>query len=74
MFSCNSQLVMICDELKLMRKELEEIKKSCKRMDEHIQFVNGTYSHLRTPLDWLTKKINRIRGVVGIQAPLPILN
>ena len=36
---------------------------SCKKMDTHIDFIEGTYETLRSPLDFVTSKVNRLRGV-----------
>lgn len=36
---------------------------SCSKMDDHINFVETTYDTLRSPLDYLTNRINRLRGV-----------
>ena len=39
--------------------------KSCSKMDDHINFVEGAYETLRSPLDYVTSKVNRLRGIEG---------
>ena len=50
-------------ELKEIRKELKHIKESCDRMNSHIDFINGTYSTVRSPFNWFLNKLNTLRGV-----------
>ena len=54
-----------------IRQELKEIRASCEKMNEHIGFINRTYTHLRTPLDWISNKVNYWRGE-DPPPPLPI--
>lgn len=55
------------DRLEKLISDLTETvnkqSKSCKKMDTHIEFIEGTYETLRSPLDFVTSKINRLRGV-----------
>ena len=44
--------------IRKLKGETEEVKKSCNGMDNHIRFVDNVYSKLRSPLDWLTRKIS----------------
>tara|TARA_B110000908_G_C10150760_1_gene401230 strand:+ start:165 stop:704 length:540 start_codon:yes stop_codon:yes gene_type:complete len=44
---------------------------SCTKMDGHINFVEGAYETLRSPLDYVTSRVNRLRGVEGDELPLP---
>ena len=34
-------------------------------MDDHITFVNGTYSAVRSPMSWIFSRVNRMMGVVA---------
>lgn len=45
----------ICEEIRLSTCETKE---SCQRMDSHILFVNGAYSSLRAPLDFLRNRFS----------------
>ncbi len=55
------------DRIEIMIKNLignvQEQNKSCSRMDSHINFVEDTYETLRSPLDFITSKINIFRGL-----------
>ena len=44
------------------KKELEYITSVCKRLDEHITFINSAYSKFQYPLEFISKKINGISG------------
>ena len=37
-------------------EEVQELKSVCSRMDNHITFVEKTYSFVRAPLNWIVKK------------------
>ena len=70
----------IIKELSDIKKELHEIKeilsnlkKSTNKMDDHILFIEDTYSTLRSPLDWITKNVNRISGYSS-ETELPLIN
>ena len=42
-------------ELKVL---INQLIKTCERMDEHISFVETTYDTLRKPLDFVKEKVN----------------
>ena len=46
----------------LLKLSIENLTKICSRMDSHINFVEKTYDTLKTPLDYLTKKVSYITG------------
>lgn len=64
-------------EFNLIREDIEDLKRtveqltkavnrlteSCSKMDQHIDFVEGTYETLRSPLDFLARQVNRLSGV-----------
>lgn len=37
-------------------KEVNELKITCGRMDNHITFIENTYTILRSPLNWFVAK------------------
>lgn len=45
-------------ELKVIKNELKEIKQLCSRMDNHINFVESSYSIVRNPINWLISRLN----------------
>jgi len=48
-------LIEICSETRAVSESNFE---SCQRMDSHITFVNGAYSSLRAPLDFIQRKFS----------------
>lgn len=59
----------INDTLMELIKAIEKLDGSCSKMDDHISFVEGTYETLRSPLDYITKNVNRLRGVESTELP-----
>ena len=60
----------LTEEIISLRKEVFELKNSCSRMDNHINFVENTYSTLKYPLDFMKTKINSLTGATQ-NLPLP---
>ncbi|ARF11387.1 hypothetical protein Klosneuvirus_1_244 [Klosneuvirus KNV1] len=61
----NIKLDLILDKLESLEKKIEQIdnkinecEKSCQNMDEHIYFINNTYTSLRAPLEFVRSKVN----------------
>ena len=44
------ELTRICTEI---HRDSRTTQESCARMDSHINFVNGAYTSLRAPLDFI---------------------
>lgn len=59
----------INDTLMELIKAIEKLDGSCSKMGDHISFVEGTYETLRSPLDYITKNVNRLRGVESTELP-----
>lgn len=57
------QFSHINETLMELIKVVEKLDKSCSKMDDHIGFVEGAYENLRSPLDYISSRINRLRGV-----------
>lgn len=49
------ELTKICQDI---RQATVANQESCARMDDHIHFVNGAYSSLRAPLDFIRNRFN----------------
>lgn len=49
------ELTAICHEI---RQATVATQESCTRMDNHIHFVNGAYTSLRAPLDFIRNRFN----------------
>jgi archaellum component FlaC len=50
---------LLHDVIEMVRDQ----KQSCSKMDDHINFIEDTYETLRSPLDYVTTQVNRLRGV-----------
>ena len=57
-------------EIKNLTNIVETLVQVCSRMDEssakmgnHIDFVENTYETVRSPLTFITNRINQIRGI-----------
>ena len=48
----------LMEQLIEMRAEVKEMKQSCAKMDNHIDFIEIVYSKLRAPLTWVLNKWN----------------
>ena len=42
---------------------VDKLDGSCSKMDDHINFVENTYETLKSPLDYISSRVNRLRGV-----------
>lgn len=66
------RLIMIEQKIDKLNERIEKCELSCKKMDDHINFVENTYETLRTPLDFMKDKFNYLTGNDG--KPLPIMD
>jgi archaellum component FlaC len=58
--------------IEVLTKVIQELTNTCSKMDTHINFVEGTYETLRSPLDFLTRQVNKFNGIEHTQ-DLPLL-
>lgn len=63
-----NKLDIIIKKLENIEKKLDIVETSCVDMDNHINFVNGVYSIVRTPLNFIVNKISSIQGKTTQQA------
>lgn len=49
----------ILAELVKIRQELEDVKKTCARLENHITFIENTYDTLRNPIDYIKHYFNK---------------
>ena len=63
------------EKLNYIIKELAEIKLMCRKMSQHIDFIDETYSNLKLPLEFIKDKVNYVMGTTApvIQQSLPEL-
>lgn len=45
-----------------IQKQLDDINKSAKNMDIHIDFIEATYETLKTPLNFIKNKVDNLMG------------
>ena len=50
-------------EIAALREDIRTLQRTCRRMDDHITFVNSTYSAVRSPLSWVFTRINYMMGL-----------
>ncbi len=54
------KLSQIEREITLIKEYLNPIKEGCEKMNSHIEFIEGVYKKVRTPLDYACEKLNYI--------------
>ena len=52
----------ILTRLNEIQQQLDEINKSSKNMDEHINFIEITYENLKSPLNFIKSKVDNLMG------------
>jgi hypothetical protein len=45
-----------------LSRKIDRMCGSCENMDEHINFVNGVYKTVRSPLQWVVQQTNTLMG------------
>ena len=56
------ELIKINEKLDKIILSVEKVDTKCTRMDEHIGFVEKTYSSVRSPLSYIKKKFEQLSG------------
>ena len=57
----------------LEKNKLNHVKESCDRMNNHIDFINETYSTLHTPLTYVKNKVEYLMGYQSESKSLPTI-
>jgi archaellum component FlaC len=57
-----TELEKIMAEIQKINKRLDAIEKSTTNMDNHINFIEKTYSLVRGPLSWVKNKVECLAG------------
>ena len=60
----------IDDKLTIILNLIEMNNSDCKKMATHIDFVEETYTSLRTPLEFLKNKFNSLTGRTSSSLPV----
>ena len=55
--------------LNVIEQDIVLIKTSCGTMDNHISFIEKTYSSLKVPLNYLKTRVEYITGTTTRQLP-----
>jgi archaellum component FlaC len=58
----NEKLDKIIIKLENIERKLNIVEESCNGMDNHINFVHGVYSVVRSPLDFIVNQVGRLNG------------
>ena len=61
------------EEIKKLSSKIENLDRSCSRMDDHINFVENTYDILRTPLNVVSNLVTNTFSSGTIENELPSL-
>jgi len=64
-------------KLDLILQKLDvSVIKNCDKMGSHIDFVNGVYTTVKVPLNYLSNKIHKLANPFGSpkELPLPLLH
>jgi len=63
---------ILIEQNKYLVHEVNELKKTCSRMDNHISFVENTYNIIRHPLNWFINKWYRFYGYLTLSKVTPL--
>ena len=67
------EIISLKLEIRILSNKINNLDKSCSRMDGHINFVENTYSTLRSPLNIFSSIINKFYGNVEDTTDLPTI-
>jgi hypothetical protein len=59
-----SKIDSLIAQVERMEKIIDDLSPTCKRMEDHINFIERVYTILRSPLDFITRSVERITGDV----------
>ena len=76
LISIQQDVNKLTQTIEKLTQTIEKLTQVCSRMDNsassmqnHIHFVEGTYETLRSPLNFITNRINTLRGVEQNELP-----
>jgi hypothetical protein len=67
------QLDRIEQKINIIEQKLDKIECDCLKMNNHINFVEKTYSIVRTPLNFLKNKVEFLMGKNNNDLELPLI-
>jgi predicted nucleic acid-binding Zn-ribbon protein len=53
-----TDLRQVMSEIEKLSTKVDVLQKTCARMDNHVSFIEKTYSTLRTPLEYIRSKFS----------------
>ena len=56
------RLTEILERLGRIEEQLSRVGSSCRGLDSHISFVEGVYSTVRRPLDYIVQSVTSLMG------------
>ncbi len=71
----NNKIIHLERKLEIIEQKLDKLIKISNKMDDHIDFVEHSYSIIRGPLNYIKDKINLLNGFRGFSSEdLPTIN
>ena len=78
----HDDLTQLTDRLAVIERKLDlllmnldaSVIKNCDKMGKHIDFVNGVYSNVKSPLNFITNKINKMINPLEVHKELPLIS
>jgi hypothetical protein len=67
------QIMVIEIKLDALNKTSSNVEQDCQEMINHIQFIESTYNIVRTPLNYITNKINNLIHTTREIVELPMI-
>ena len=64
--SIDEKMDLILQELSALRSDVDILKGSCGRMDNHIGFIERVYTNIRGPISWVLNRLSSSQ--VGLPA------
>ncbi len=71
----NNKITNLEKKLETIEQKLDKLIKISNKMDDHIDFIEHSYSIIRGPLNYIKNKINLLNGFYGTSSEdLPTIN
>lgn len=64
MTTVDEKLIELEKKMDIIIKKLELIDEGTNKMSKHIEFIEGVYGTVSSPMYWICNKVNRLRGEI----------
>ncbi len=64
MTTIDEKLIELEKKIDIIMKKLDLIDEGTNKMSKHIEFIEGVYGTVSTPMYWICNKVNRLRGEI----------